>query len=185
METFDDTPTEPAAPAWDFGQWLTNSRPPERSVRVIGRADLVAAYEELERQLLDAKATGPSGMLVGRASERRVAARMTAVREQLRASAIDLRFRALTAEEQEAVDAECTRDSKGGLDGTDRAARMIAAACVSHPIDVAQAHEMRVRIGEGQFLTCWRAVHDATNERTVDVPFSSAHYAEETRPEEY
>jgi hypothetical protein len=182
MDTIDTgTPMAPA-PAWDLDQWLNNSRPPERSVRVIGRGDLLAEYEELERQLTDAKAAG-NGMLVGRAGERRIAQRMTAVREQMRASAIDLRFRALVAEEQDDVDAACARKDDGSIDGSDRAARMVAAACVSHELSVEQAHVMRVRIGEGQFLSCWRAVHDATNERTVDVPFSSAHYAEEMNAE--
>jgi hypothetical protein len=105
--------------------------------------------------------------------EPRIVARMTQVRAEIDASTIDMRFQALPYEVQQELDAS-VRGEDGKLDPVERQVRWIAAACVSHPMTVSQARQMRIAVGDGQFDACWAAVW-AVSQQQVSVPFSLAH----------
>jgi hypothetical protein len=165
--------------AFDIEAWLAGARPPTRHVRVIGAGHLLGAYEELDARLADlrvpgSRATRP-GMFVANhdQEEPRIVAQMTALRAEIDASTIDLRFQALPYEQQQELD-DAVRDKDGKLDGVERQTRWIAAGCVSHPMSAAQARQMRLAIGEGQFDACWSALW-AVSQQQPTVPFSLAH----------
>jgi hypothetical protein len=165
---------------FDLTAWLDGAQLPQRAVRVVGRADLIAVYQQLDARLAAARATATGGMLVSRADERRLAEEMTAVRAAIEASTIELRFRALTAEEWADIDATVPPQGDPGH-GEARAAAGIAAACTSHSMTREQAALLRIKIGEGQYRALWDAVWATSNETQVEVPFSLAHSAALTR----
>jgi hypothetical protein len=105
--------------------------------------------------------------------ESRISARMTAIRAEIDASTIDLRFQALPYEVQQELD-DAVRGDDGKLNGVERQTRWIAAGCVSHPMSVDQARLMRLAVGEGQFDACWSALW-AVSQQQPSVPFSLAH----------
>ncbi len=165
----------PVVPEFDLGAWLAGSRPPTAHVRVIGAGHLLAEYEHLSAQLEDQRVPGSRATMFVSAgpSEAKIVARMTRIRGEIEASIIDLRFQALDFDQQKACD-EASRKPDGALDGGERAARWIAAACVSHQMTVEHARQMRKAAGESQFWRCWQAVDRITTEQ-VAVPFSLAH----------
>lgn len=170
------------APEFDLEAWLAGARPPTGHQRVIGAGHLLGEYEHLSAQLEDLRTPGSRvtrpGMFVGAGpSEAEIAARMTRIRAEIDASIIDLRFQALDIEQQKACD-DAARKPDGSLDGGERAARWVAAACVSHRMTPEHARQMRRSIGESQFWQCWHTVDRLTTEH-VTVPFSLAHSARE------
>lgn len=170
------TPAEP----FDLSAWLDDAQLPQRAVRVVGRADLIATYQELDARLAAARAVATGGMLVSRSEERRLAEEMTAVRRAIEASTIEFRFRALTAEEWADIDESVPKPGEEGH-GAARAAAGISAACTSHSMTREQAELLRRKIGEGQYKAMWDAVWAASNETQVEIPFSLAHSAALTR----
>lgn len=170
------TPAEP----FDLSAWLDDAQLPQRAVRVVGRADLIATYQELDARLAAARAVATGGMLVSRTEERRLAEEMSAVRAAIEASTIEFRFRALTGEEwAEISDSVKKPGEEGNTAAFPEAA--IAAACVSHTMTREQSALLRRKIGEGQYRALWDAVNGATNDLQVEIPFSLAHSAALTR----
>src|SRR5689334_3338966 len=97
-----DAPVQDAPQDFDLDDWLDNARLPERSVTVFGRADLVAEHQELEEQLTRARAVySDDERLVDPTTD--LAARMRELSEQMQASALTFRLRALTRDEQDAA----------------------------------------------------------------------------------
>lgn len=169
----------PIVEAFDLGAWLAGAKPPTAHVRVIGAGHLLAEYEELDAQLTDLRAVGSTrprpGMFVSHTGpqEPRIVARMDAIRAEIAASTIDLRFRALPFETQTDLDDSC-RGKDGKLDPIERQIRWIAAGCESHPMTVEQARQMRLAIGDAQYDQCFAALW-RISQQPITVPFSLAH----------
>lgn len=174
-----DAFTKPDADGFDFDSWLSTAKPPERSVTVYGRADLVAELEELEEQLQSANQSALNDdRLNGGNTPKAVAARISAVQGEMKSSAVTFRFRALSKATTKGFydDAPKVKDEDGeaGPDMEWVATRWVAAASVQPKVTVAQVEQLREHIGEGQFVALWEAAFSATNQKRVSVPFSLA-----------
>ena len=89
------------APDVDIEALLRSSRRPERTVPICLRGDLVAEFEELDRQLADeaAKADAVTDRRLNSnplAGAQRIAEAMAALREQMAAATVPFRLRALS-----------------------------------------------------------------------------------------
>lgn len=165
---------------FDLDAWLDEARPPERSVTVYGRGDLAAEYEQLAEELRDVREAvlSESGMMnsPAKAREREIAERMTVVRDELLASKRVIRVRALDKDTQAEIVAGAANVSDEERANW-RAEAYVTAACVSPRMTSEQVRRLRAKIGEGQFLALFEAAWDVSNDKTVQVPFSSAHSA--------
>lgn len=172
----------------DIDAWLAVAQPPQRSVTVYGRADLVAQLEDLvaERAAAHDRAAapaphGPDDPRLGStpastAADRDVAAlddRISQIRDALDKSRLTLHLRALLNTEREEL-----VQRHGGPDALDkhdvRAAYehdAIARALVSPAMTAAQTARLRRSIGEAQWASIGRALERASSE-TIDIPLS-------------
>lgn len=163
----------------EFDAWMSGARLPEKSVTVYGRADLVADLAELEEQLQAAnQAVLVDERMNGGSSARAIAAKINAVQEEMKSSAMTFRFRSLPKATVKGIyaDAPKVKDDDGEMtpDMDHVAVHWVAAACVSHNLTPAKVEQIQDRIGDGQFVGLWEAAFTASNEKRVSVPFSLA-----------
>jgi hypothetical protein len=88
----------------DIKSMLAGARLPERTVPVCLRGDLVAAYEELERQLEEATRTAGDSLAGSGAGD--LIDRMAALQDDMRAATVTFRLRALPKPKWRALLAE-------------------------------------------------------------------------------
>lgn len=74
---------------------LAAAKLPERSLQVCLRGDLAAEFDELERQLREARQTSPRRRVGSKADDTALAERIEALREQMASEMLTLRLRAL------------------------------------------------------------------------------------------
>lgn len=161
-----DTTTEPAD--FDLEAWLAGARPPERSVTVYGRADLVADLEALDAAYEAARGASTDRRLVGAGSD--LARLIQEKRAEMEASRLTIRVRGL---ERETVREQAEQATKDTTD-EEVAVRQIAAAAVQPRMTEDQARRLLARIGWGQFRSISDAVWEASTNKQVTAPFSRA-----------
>jgi hypothetical protein len=164
---------------FDFDSWLNGAKLPERSRTVYGRADLVAELEELEEQLQAANQNAIlDDRLAGSNTPQAIAARIAAVQEEMKSSALTFRFKALDKTVTKALynEAPKIKDDDGDkiADQDWIAEHWIAKAAVHPKLTAEQVATLRERIGDGQFAGLWESAFLATNQKDVKVPFSVA-----------
>ncbi|WP_088320295.1 hypothetical protein [Kineosporia sp. R_H_3] len=175
---------------FDVDAWLEAAAPPQRSVTVYGRADLVAQLEDLvaERDAAQLRAStvpvqrGPidprlGGVVAETEDDRDIAFlddRISDIRAALEGSRLVLHLRALLNEER----GELLKKHRASEDDdlTPEGARAyehdaIALALVSPPMTTAQTARLHTRIGEAQWAAIGRTLERASSE-TIDVPLS-------------
>lgn len=153
---------------FSLDDWISGARLPEKSVTVYGRADLVAEFYELERQLQGAgKPAVEDDRLTGDPSKV-LAQRMEELRTQMQGSALTFRFRAILDSEVEAA----KKAHKGSDEALSFALLTIQAV---HPKVAEEKWPLiREKIGDGQFAALLEAAGSASYDRQVSVPFSLA-----------
>lgn len=160
--------TKSTSDDFDLDDWISGARLPEKSVTVYGRADLVAEFYELERQLQSVgSASGEDDRLTG--DPRQALARlMEDARRQMESSALTFRFRAL-------LDAE-VEDARKAHKGSDEALSfaLLSLQAIQPKVSPEQWPKIRDRIGDGQFAALMEAAGSASYDRQVSVPFSLA-----------
>lgn len=156
--------------------WIDGARLPEEVATVYGRRDLRAEYLALEQQLIEARETreknerGGDDRLTSRATERQIAERMDAIRDEMVKSKRTFRFRGILDTEIEKIKAEAPKGtSPAGI-----TYRILAAQAVEPKLSWEQVERIHASIGEGQFNTLLEAAHKASADGRVDVPFSLA-----------
>lgn len=84
---------------------LAAAKLPERSLQVCLRGDLMAEFDDLERQLRDARQESPTGRrrVGSRPESTQIAEQMEALRERMAGEMLDLRVRALPREDWQAL----------------------------------------------------------------------------------
>jgi hypothetical protein len=159
---------------FDLDSWIEEARLPERSVTVVGNANLVAQHQELEERLRRVRAShADDERMVDPSVE--VAQQLRDVSEQIQASERTFRFRALTSAEAKEIRSGAPKDESGEPDADHVAAAWLAASCVSpQGLTVEKAQAIRAKIGEGQFNSLWAAAFGVSNDRHIDVPLSLA-----------
>jgi len=183
-----DTTSATSETTFDVDAWLDQAAPPQRSVTVYGRADLVAELEDLAAQRADLArvaeqpkpAAGPVDYRLGGAVDvtdedlelSMLDAQIGELRATVDRSRLVLHVRGLLNTERDELIAK-----HGGKDDIDRLdARAYEHSVVSRamvaptmtPEQVARLHEV---IGEAQWVTIGQALERASSER-VDVPLS-------------
>jgi hypothetical protein len=157
---------------FDLDGWISGARLPEKSVTVYGRADLVGEYQELEIEFESARRNASGDERLGGTAELDIAQRMVDVQEQMQASALTFRFRALSKDETKPIFDDAPKDKAGNADDDYVATHWVAAASVHPKITPEQAGQIRERIGQGQFGSLWDAAYSATTAKRIDIPFS-------------
>jgi hypothetical protein len=166
----------------DFKTLLAGAKLPERSVPVCLRGDLVATFEELERQLVEAqRVTSTSIEDAGAAG---IAERMEAVRAEMREHTYPFRLRALPKPEYRDLKAKHPprKDDDGAvrsedvfLDANlDELGEPLLRACIVEPIlDDADWADLVGKLTDRQYSDLvGTAIY--VNKGSVDVPFSHA-----------
>jgi hypothetical protein len=151
---------------FDVDAWLEQAQPPQRSVTVYGRGDLVAELQDLYAQDEDL----PGDARLGGSP---LNARILELQDLIEASALIVHVRGILDHENRAlVDQHTTGE------GTDRAfdavayeRHMLAAVAVQPQLTPEQAGRLRERIGQAQWDALFAAMSAAAQE-TIDVPLS-------------
>ena len=157
-------------PTFDVDAWLEAAAPPQRSVRVYGRGDLVAQLQDAARALTDA--TDATDQRLGgdpRAAER------DALRAELEASARTIHVRAILFAERNALVEQFTTPATASTPetwdslGYEEAA--VALCAVQPALTRAQVSQLHTRLGEAQWALLTNAINEASAE-PIDVPLS-------------
>lgn len=169
----------------DIKSRIKNARLPERTVPVCLRGDLVAEFEELERQLEEALRT-PATSLEGDGSAG-IAERMKKLRQQMLEETTSFRLRAMPKPGWRAFVAEHPprKDDDGEVDERDRAigvnVETFYDALVKRSVvePVLDEEDWQALLGDDGVLTDrqFAELADAAwslNRREIDVPFSPA-----------
>lgn len=187
-----ETATVETPEAFDLDAWIAGSKRPRRSVRVYGRADLLADIEDLDRKIgieqeLEAEgeqSAGGNPVLVDLAAQR------DGLVEAFIASRLDITVQALTAEEINRIGEEVkTALALKGRDdaktprqrdfiaagGSANSLALLEAAIIAPAATFSQVAAMSDRIGDGQLAKVVLAWQQATyGEQEVSAPFSPA-----------
>lgn len=154
---------------FDLDAWITGARRPERVAKVFSRPDL-AADLSLAQAELDA------------ATDDRVRTqlrkRVRAIRDELEGSAHTFRFRALSQDQADEVDAQNPIPSKDKADdaalskaANQRLFAMLATQAIDPPMTTAQVTALYAAVGDVEFAPIIEAATSANSEATVDAPF--------------
>lgn len=167
----------------DIKALIRGAKLPETTVQVCLAADLVAEFEQLERDLADARReTGAS--LAGGSKAREIAERIEAIRQEMTESTVDFRLRAMTRvgwrefvakHPPRKVDGKVHEDDRYlGVNADTFFPALVQASVVSPQLD---AEDWRLLLDEKltdrQFDELSSAAW-ALNRKEVDVPFSPA-----------
>lgn len=159
-------------PPLDITQVLAKVRPREVTVTVCLAGDVAAEVDALEADL-KTLAAGHEPSSLGDVDPRRaIALRILELQDEMRASEVPFRFRALPGKAWSDLLAAHPGKKKGDvIDGDTIQAPLLAACCIDPVMDVDQAGQLLDALNEGQrgvlFDAGWRV-----NTQAVDVPFS-------------
>jgi hypothetical protein len=173
----------------DIEKVLASVRPKTTTVRVCLRGDLLAQYEELERDLAEAIWLDMSENRHAEAPV--IAAKVTALQEQIKTAEVEFTFTAIGQQAWTDLIVQHPareQDTDVGLDFDASTFPMaaVAATCTNPVMTLAQAHTLYERLNGGQWGELWQGCLRA-NVAGADVPFSLAASAilrgSETKPE--
>jgi hypothetical protein len=158
-----------------FEDVLAQARPVTRTVRLCLRGDLLAAREQLERQLFDARAADANSNALPTAPA--IADRLAAAEAEADAAAVEFVFRALSRRAWIALlDAHppTDKDSDDGLQfNAGFPAAAISACAVEPEMTVDQVEQLLDRVSTAQYDALWIGVLSA-NVGADDIPKSVA-----------
>lgn len=151
---------------FDVDAWLEQAQPPQRSVTVYGRGDLVAELQDLHAQ--DPGLPGDA-----RLGGSPVTAQILDLQDRIEASALVVHVRGVLDHENRAlIDQHTTGDGTGrSLDVPAYEHHLLAAVVVQPQLTPEQASRLRERIGQAQWDALFAAMSAAAQE-TIDVPLS-------------
>jgi len=163
----------------DIDAWISGAKLPERAATVYARSDLVAEYEELDAELNRLQDQARRESAAGEATlgagggQAAMVRRMDEIRDEIDASARTFRFRAVTREQFEAVDAALKAEHGDDVPEAERTYATFAAGSIDG-LTAEQWRKVRAVIGEGQFDLLLDTFKRASWERRTEVPFSYA-----------
>ena len=150
---------------FDIDAWLDEAAPPQRSVTVYGRGDLVSQLQDLaDTEILpgDARLGGDPRQ-----------AEIDALRAQIEASALTVHVRGLLdQEQQQALQASTIGDGNNRkVDDYAYDLALFTLAAVEPTFTRAQAERLRAAVGQAQWDALFTGISAASKE-TIDVPLS-------------
>lgn len=160
---------------------IAGAKLPETTVSICLRADLVAQFEQIDRQYAAAKAAGQDMLNVGAAERRALAAQLEALATQMREDTIEFRLRGMGRHAWDRLIAAHPKrpgvdaDEQLGLNAATFWPALLRASVVDPDLDEQDWADLI----EGDKLTDhqWSELCDAAwglNRRDVSVPFSRA-----------
>ncbi|HEY5834978.1 hypothetical protein [Streptomyces sp.] len=158
----------------DIEAILKQAKPRETTVPVYMAGDLVAEIERLERQLAEAGAGAwKADSLADTNPTRAIAEKIEAVREKLKKSEVEFRFRALPDDQwSDLLAAHPPKDSEQHLFNPDTFPRALIAACAVDPImEVEQVDRLFGVLNQAQRNALFDGAYGVNTEGT-SVPFS-------------
>lgn len=161
----------------DIDDFLNGLKLPEVPVPICMRGDLQARFEELERQLHEARRKPSDGSLASSGAEaRRIAEELVAVQEEMKGHVRVFLLRAKTRKEWSDLAKEYPprkEDAPADFNRDTFPVAALAACSVKPRMSVEQAGRLVDRLTQGQWRTLWEAILDL-NGGTGEVPFSRA-----------
>lgn len=163
----------------DIEDIIGEAQPPQASVTICVRGDLVATWERLHAEFRTAPEQGTS---LGEGSPRaRLQARLRELGEEMKTAQRTFVFQSLPATEYSALMAQ--HPPKGNEVGvysfnreTFRPA-LVAASCIDPVMDDKQVERLFAKLSRGQIVALGDAAFEA-NQGGLDIPFDGAVYAE-------
>lgn len=170
----------------NFADMLGTAKLPERTVPICLRGDLVAEFEDLERELEDAEKDRGNSFDAGAASAE-LADRMEALREEMKEQTYTFRVRALSRRAYRALVAEHPPRKAAAADGTEKVDEadgfgfnadtffeaLLRVALVDPELSSKEFDGLLDRLTDRQFDelagSAW-----LLNRTEVDIPFSQA-----------
>jgi hypothetical protein len=150
---------------------LAKARPSERTVSVCVRGDLNARFEDLERQLKDARESERGEVALGESGRARaIAEEMETVRAEMRDAQVTFRLRAMPPKQWVELRA-AHMDDGGRLNVQTLGPPLVAASLYSPKVTAAQLDSLLEVLTGGQYDELVSAAI-VVNQGTVDVPFS-------------
>jgi hypothetical protein len=154
-------------------------RRPEKSVALCLAGDLQVTFEDLERELAQAREKPASGTLAGgNAGATAIAKQIQALQAEMREHNEVFRFRGLTRREYSDLVAknppteeQLEENPNADVDWEKFGVALIAACCVSHPMSEADAGELVDILTAAQYGALYQAA-SAVNVLGLDIPNS-------------
>lgn len=154
-------------------------RRPEKSVALCLAGDLQVTFEDLERELAQAREKPASGTLAGgNAEATAIAKQIQALQAEMREHNEVFRFRGLTRREHSDLVAknppteeQLEENPNAEVDWEKYGVALIAACCISHPMTEAESGELVDILTMAQYNSLFQAAQ-AVNILGLDIPNS-------------
>lgn len=158
----------------DLRTRLQNAKPPQRSVRICLRGDLIGRIEDLDEQIYnldqERKAVGDD-RLSGNATAVKLAAELKKVREEAEAESVVFTFHALPKGQYADLKAKSPGKDGKEVDHSALFAKVIPLSIIEPEVDSETLDKFLDGLTEGQYDSIVSAVH-FLNEGGGDLPFS-------------
>lgn len=163
----------------NIGDILASAKLPERTVEVCMRGDLLAEWQDLEKQLAKTQAAEHGTDSLARGGDaRKIAERMQQLRDEMRKHEVTFRFRALPSREYSDMQAKHRPTQKQREQGYDLnwntwPVALVSACAIDPAMDEEEAGKLADTISDAQWdqlFSCALTV----NRAQVDVPNSSS-----------
>lgn len=156
----------------DISEILKRAKPRERSVFLNLAGDEVAEVERLERQMAELSDTWQADSLAAGNPHEKLAKRIAAVRERMKRSEVEFRFRALGAQAwSDLIAAHPSKNKNEAWDPETFPQALLAQCCVDPVMSPEQVNELFEVLNEGQRTELCQAAYDVNAEAT-SIPFS-------------
>ncbi|MFI6477359.1 hypothetical protein ACIBH1_05465 [Nonomuraea sp. NPDC050663] len=161
----------------DIDAFLDGLKLPEDEVPICLRGDLQAKFEELERQLLEARRRPDNDSLAGSGGEaRRIAEELVALQQEMKSYERVFLLRARTRKEWSDLAKEHPprkQDAPADFNRDTFPVAALAACSVKPRMSEEKAGVLVDRLTQGQWRTMWQVILDL-NGGSGEVPFSRA-----------
>lgn len=175
--THQDRPADP--PELDLDAWLDGVSVPEATITIYGAAKLVARHEQLQAQLAHQQRLDEAVRPEDRTQDHglvasEIARQIDANREEMSKSALTLRIRGLTADENDVLGAEFTtvdeRKATLETDWNGLLVAQLATAIIDPVFSREQVTKLQHRVSSGEFNRITKLVKELTQGYT-ELPF--------------
>ena len=164
-------PVDDQPAGFDVDAWLNQAQPPQRSVTVYGRSDLLADIQDLIAAADRLDATQPPGDNRPGKPGDDARAQAQALTTQLEQSRMVLHIRGAALDERIELGEKYKAEPEGPTQGLSYTVDLLARCIVQPTMSVAQIQKLRARIGEAQWGQIVDTL-DVASQEPISVPLS-------------